>query len=138
MAQIFDRIGGEEKVSNLPEVQFDPDLGVCENVEKSQDDLAAGWSVSRISDGRRVFLSKRTQEIFGKDVAVTTAFVEKFSVLDISNVPNITSHSRGMLFSLSIITLAAAVLNKDTNDEHHILGFSLNNGKMLNMTGRFE
>jgi hypothetical protein len=138
IAQIFDRVGGDEPFSNLPEVQFDHNLGVRENVERSQDGLDEGWSVSQLSDGRRVFFHKGPTEIDGKNIVETTAFVEKFSVLDVSNFPNITSHSNSTLFSLGIITLAAALLNKDTNDEHHPLGFSrTDGGKMLNMTGRF-
>jgi len=138
IAQIFDRVGGDEPFSNLPEVQFNPELGVRENVENSQDGLDKGWSFFRVSDGRRVFLHKAIEEINDKDITVTTAFVEKFSVLDMSNSPNITSHSKSMLLSLGIITLAVAVLNKDTNDEHHSLGYSrTDGGKMLTITGRF-
>jgi hypothetical protein len=137
IAQIFDRIGGEDKVSNLPEVRFDPALGVRENVQNNQDALSEGWSVSQLSDGRRVFLSKGKQQVDGKDIVETTAFVERFSVLDVSNYPNISSHSNSMLLSLGILTLAVAVLNKDTNDEHHPLDFSQAEGKKLTMTGRF-
>jgi len=135
--QIFARIGGEDKVSNLPEVQFNPELAVPQNVQNNQDALAEGWSVSQLSDGRRVFFNKGTQEVDGKNIVETSVFVERFSVLDVSNYPKVTSHSNSMLLCLGIITLGVAVLNKDTNDEHHQLNFSRAQGKMLTMTGRF-
>lgn len=138
IAQIFNRIGGEEKVSNFPEIQFDPELGVLPNVQNNQDALAEGWSFSQLSDGRRVCLFKGTQQWDGKDIVETTAFVEKFSLIDTgSQPPNITSQSRGKLLLLAMITLAAAVLNKDTNDEHYQLDLSQTEGKRLTMTGGF-
>lgn len=138
MVQIFDRIGGEEKVSDLPEVQFNPGLGVRENVERSQDGLGEGWSVSRVSDGRRVFFYKGNEEIDSKDITVTTAFVEKFSLQDLPRSDDVSSHPGLYLLSSGIEAIQGALLNEETNDMHQSLRFSQADGKVLNMTGRFK
>ncbi|QVL55208.1 MAG: hypothetical protein KFB95_07805 [Simkaniaceae bacterium] len=137
IAQIFNLIGGEKQLPGLQEVQFDSSLGVHGNVKKNQDYLVQGWSVSQLSDGRRAFFQNQTIQIDDKNISQTIVFVEKFSVLDMSSHPNITSYSSRLLLSLGIHTLAAAVLNKDTNDGHHSLSFSQAEGKTLIMTGRW-
>jgi len=139
MAQIFNRIGGEDKVSELPEVQFDPNLGVRQNVENSQDALADKWSFSQLSDGRRVFFFKGPIDIDGKNIVETTAFVEKFSLQDLPNSHSVSSNPGLYLLSSGIEAIQGALLNEDTNNMNQSLHFSQaeGKGKRLTMTGRF-
>ncbi len=132
IAQIFEEIGGEDKVSELPQIQFDPNLGVIENVNNNQNVLSLGWSVSYLSDGRRIFFLKDERTVDELQKAEVIAFVEQLSFLDLPRVISNMDPIVGSIFD--------AIVNKDTNTLGRELSYSQRNKniKSLSVRGRFE